>query len=180
MHIPTFIKYLVLAWGVPIMIVFVVCAFSPNPNLTKAAFSQQVFRPARVWVDEKHGRNNSDHFELRIQNPRGDEFFHRDPEREPIFDLYSRFPKDTEIKILFSPGAEGNVLLEITPANSPSAPVLSFESVMEEYASRRRVVYIVAAVWWGITNLLAFALWKVDVAGVETDQTKPEAIPPNS
>ena len=175
MHIPTLIKYLVLAWGIPIIIVSVVRAFTPDPSQTRTHFSQQAFRPARVWVAEKKGRKNSDYFELRIQNPSGEEFFYRDPERGPIIDLYGRFPKDSEITILFSPVADGNVLMEAAPTNLPSAPVLAFESVMDKYAYRRRVVYIVAAIWCGIANLFAFALWKVDVGGPATDPTKPEA-----
>lgn len=174
MHIPTFIKYLLLAWGIPILIVFVARAFSTDPSQTRADFAQQTFRPARVWIEEKKGRKNSDHFELWIQNPTGDRFFHRDPEREPIFDLFSRFPQDAEIKIFFSAKAEGNVLMEVAPTNSSAAPVLAFESVMEAYASRRRVVYVVAAVWCGIANLLAFALWKVDVNRSDADPTRPD------
>jgi len=178
MHIPTLIKYLVLAWCVPILIVFIIRFFTPDPSQTRADFAYQVFRPARVWVDEERGSKNSDHFELWIRNPTGEEFFHRDPEREPILDLYSRLPKDSEIKILFSPSAEGNVLMEVTPTNPPSASVLAFQTVMDAYASRRRVVYIVAAVWCGIANLFSFALWKVDIAVPEVNQTSKHNQPP--
>lgn len=172
MHIPSLIKYAVLAWGVPILIVVVVRVFTPDPSLTRTEFSQLAFKPVRVWVTEKKGRKNSDYFELRMQNPNGEEFFYRDPEREPILDLYGRLPKDVDIKILFSPGAEGNVLMEVAAINPLSAPVLAFESVMDKYSSRRRVVYIVAAVWCCIANFLAYALWKVNFTDPAADQTK--------
>ena len=176
MHIPTLIKYFALAWGVPILVVFVVRAFTPDPSQSRTNFSQREFRPARIWITEKKGTKNSDYFELRIRNSSGEEFFHRDPEREPIAELYKRFPKDAVIRILFSPGVEGNVLMEIAATNPSSSAVLSFESVMDEYASRRRVVYIVAAVWCGLANLIAFALWKVDVSDSTVCQNKPESV----
>lgn len=157
------LKYLLLAWGIPILIVLVVRAFTPDPNLARTDFVRQEFLPAQVWVEEKKGSKRSDYFELRIRNPRGEEFFHRDPDREPIQDLHARLPKHAVIEILYSPGVEGNVLLEIAPSDPNVPPPLAFESVMKKYATRRRVVYTVAAVWFGVANLLAFALWKINI-----------------
>lgn len=180
MHLPTLIKYLLLAWGLPVTIVIVARTFTPDPSRTREDFSQQSFRPERVWVDEGTGRKNSDHFELRIRNPEGEEFFHRDPEPEPIYDLYSSFPGNGEIRIIFSPDSEGNVLMEIVPTAPESAPLLSFETVMAEYTSRRRFVYIVAAIWCGTANLFAFALWKVDIPGSPTNHIKPKQESPSN
>ncbi len=175
MHIPTLIKYLVLAWGVPIAIVLVVRTFTPDPGQDRANFSQQSFKPARVWVAEKSGTKGSDYFELRIESPNGEEFFHRNPEGEPILDLERQFPINTEVEILYSPGLEGNVLMEIVATDPESAiSILSFDAIMGEYASRRRVVYIVAGVWCVLANLFSFALWKVDISESAQDQTKPE------
>lgn len=163
MHIPTLIKYLVLAWGVPIAIVIVVRTFTPDTSRERIDFSEQTFLPERVWVTEGRGRKGSDHFELRIQNPKGEVFFHRDPNREPILELNERFPVNSPITVLYeSSKLEGNVLMEIASAN---ITILAFDDVMAEYASRRRLVYIVAAVWCALANLLSYALWKVDGSG---------------
>lgn len=55
----------------------------------------------------------------------------------------------------------GNVLVEILGASGvPEEEILSFDTVMAGYATRRRVIFIVEAVWWGLANLIALALWK--------------------
>ena len=159
------IKFFVLAWGTPIVIVLIVRIFTPDPTQSRSDFSQQSFIPSRVWIEEKSGSKGSDHFELRIESPDRDIFFHRDPKREPIDDLLSKFPIDQEIAILYSPDKlEGNILMEIKAVNaSPPTPILSFDDVISENASRRRLVYIAAAVWCTLANLLGFALWQVDI-----------------
>ncbi len=175
MQIPTFIRYLVLAWGIPIAIVLFVRAFTPPPNQDRTNFSRQSFKPARVWVVEKSGTKGSDYFELRIESPKGEEFFHRAPLREPVLNLERRFPRNTEVDILYSPELEGNVLMEIVATHPESAvTVLSFDEIMREYASRRQVVYIVAGVWCVFVNLLSFALWKVKISNPAQGQLKPE------
>lgn len=171
MHIPTLIKYLVLAWGVPIAIVVLVRTFTPGANQERIDFFEQTFLPERVWVTEGRGRMGSDHFELRIQSPKGKVFFHRDPNREPILELKRRFPVNSPITVLYeSSKLEGNVLMEIATADMT---ILGFDDIMAEYASRRRLVYIVAAVWCTLANLLSYALWKVDLSE-ECKPTKPE------
>ncbi len=166
MHLPTLIKYLLLAWGLPIAIVFVVRAFTPDPGAARGDFSRQSFKPARAWIADERGTKGSDHFELRIENPEGEIFYRRDPEREPVEELYGRFATTDEISILYSSSrTDGNMLMEVVAEGGLSPmTILSFDEVMEEYGSRRRFVYGVAAVWWCLANLFSFALWKVDVS----------------
>lgn len=178
MHLPSLIKYLVFAWGGPVMIVLLVRALTPDPSQSRSDFPSKTFKPSRVWVAEEREARGADFFELRIESPEGAVFFHRDPDRDPIVELDRRFPKDSEVTVLYNPDAEGNALLEIASVGtSSSTPVLSFDSIMNEYASRRRVVYIVAAVWWTFANLLSYALWKVDVSGDGEKQSEPEQAP---
>jgi hypothetical protein len=162
MHLPTFLKYLAVAWGVPVAILLVVILSTPGPNQNRSDFQKKTFTPARIWVSGIRGTKGSDYFELRIQSPEGDVFFHRDPDRKPISDLEHKLPKDSEVDVLYASTGEGNIVMEITSGSAPSSPpVLSFESVMAEYGARRKLVYIVAAIWWVLANLLSYALWKV-------------------
>jgi hypothetical protein len=162
MHLPTFLKYLALAWGLPLVIIATSRFASPDPDQKRSDFPGKTFKPARVWVVGKKGTKGSDHFELRIESPDGAVYFHRDPNPEPVAELDRKFPRDTEVTVLYQAGLEGNVLMEIAAAGAAS-PVLSFDDIMAEYASRRRLVGIVAAVWWILANLFAFALWKFGV-----------------
>lgn len=162
MHLAILVKYLLAAWGVPIVIVVTVRLFTPDPGQSRENFASQSFTPARIWIVGGTGTKGADYFELRIENPAGEVFFHRDPERQPIVELRERIPNDTKLSILYSSSKlEGNVLMQIASEDSSSAkPALSFDDVMAEYGTRRKVVYIVAAVWCTLANLLAFALWK--------------------
>lgn len=155
MQIPTFIKYLVIAWGVPIAMIVIALTSIPSSNLSRDDLSQQSFTPAQVSVVEKKGTKGANHFELQIVNPKGEEFFIRRPNREPIVEINNRLPVDTPITVLYSfSELEGNVLMEIV---SEESAILSFDEVMAEYASRRQFLYLVAAIWWGVMNLIA--LW---------------------
>ena len=160
--IPPFLKYLILAWGLPIGIVALVWAVPPYAFQSRDDFSRQTFVPARVWVAEKRERKGADYFELRIENPEGEVFVHRDPEPGPIMELRSKFPTDTPITVRYvSTTLDGNVLVEVTSAD---ATILDFDDVMAEYASRRRFVSMTAGIWCVLANLIALILWKVDIA----------------
>lgn len=162
MHLPTFLKYLALAWGLPLVIIATSRFASPDPDQKRSDFPSRTFKPARVWVAGEKGTKGSDFFELRIESPDGTVYFHRDPDPGPVAELDRKLPRETEVTVLYQPGLEGNLLMEIAAAGAAS-PVLSFDAIMAEYASRRRLVGIVAAVWWTLANLFAFALWKFGV-----------------
>lgn len=174
MRLRNFLLYLVLAWGVPVILVLIATTFTPQPGKARSEFRSAQFKPARVWVESKTERRGADYFELRIASPEGEIYFHRDPEPEPIAELESRFPDDAEVIVLYAPGIEGNVIMEIAPAGGPPSPqILSFESVMAEYSSRRRTIYIVAGVWYVLANLFACGLWKVDPRRPDADGNSP-------
>ena len=157
--------YLLLAWGLPIVIVMVVVLATPSSNKTRGDFPSVSFVPVAVEEVEKRGSGGSDHFELQVTSPAGDLYYHRDPEPEPIQELFGRFPKADKVTVLYDETLEGNVIMEIRLADSSTEgeAILQFESVMGEYASRRTVVYVVAGIWFGLANLLAYGLWKVDI-----------------
>ena len=76
--------------------------------------------------------------------------------------------------MVYTPLLEGNVLLSITPVATPNKPALVFQDVMAEYASRRRLIYIVAGLWAVLAHLILLVLWRMDVTArrqnaVQTD-----------
>ena len=164
MHIPTFIKYIVLAWVVPIAMVIIAITLTPDSNQNRSDFTKRVVSPKRVWIASKNEIKGADFFELRIKSQEDEEYFHRDPERGPISDLEAKLFKQTELEILYSPGLEGNVLMEIVARAPQRKNILSFDTIMGEYASRRRLIYIVAGIWCTLINAFSFLLWKVDIS----------------
>ena len=158
-RVPFLMKYLILSWGIPLAIVMAVrfvTPYSQNP----ADYDRQTFRPARVWVAEKRGSQGTSSFELRIQSPSGEIFFHRDPEREPIDELDRRVPRNSNLRLIYWPTKlDGNVLMEVTADGDPKAtPILSFDAVMRQYAMRRKIVYIAAALWSLFFNGIFFLM----------------------
>ncbi|MCW1925798.1 hypothetical protein OKA05_24785 [Luteolibacter arcticus] len=161
MHLPTLAKYLLVAWMLPVGIVVIARTFSPDPGQSRSDFQSATFTPARIWTTEHQGTRRSDYFELRVQSPAGEFFFHRDPNPEPIQQLGARIPRDRPLALLYQSGHEGNVLMEIADGSpGASTSFLSFSDIMAEYAARRRLVYIVAAIWFTLANLISWALWK--------------------
>lgn len=161
MHVRPVVKCMILGWVVPALILLVVHVAGPDPNQRREEFPGKTFEPVRIWIAENSDGRGADSFELRIASPDGEEYFHRDPEPEPIEELDRRFPRNKEVSIRYAESIEGNVLLEVVVVNGPALEaILPFESVMTEYSHRRRVVYIVAATWCLFFNLLAYVLWK--------------------
>jgi len=161
MHLPTALKYLLIAWVLPLVMVGIGIVATPDASRPREEFAFASFHPARVWIAESKDRKGADSFELRIQSPEGTEYFIRQPERGPIEALYRKVPRDEIVGIRYASKVNGNVLVEILGASGvPGEEILSFDTAMAEYATRRRVIFIVAAVWWGLANLIAFALWK--------------------
>jgi hypothetical protein len=154
------IKGVIFAWGIPLAIVITAWVFTPDPNRPKDSFPSQVFTPSRVMTKEKQMPRGSDHFELWLHHPEGAGFFHRSPEPEPIIELYRRIPQDAPLKVVYSPTVEGNVVMEICLGEAEEKPILSFTEVMAEYSSRRRLIYIVAGLWFTLGNLILYALWR--------------------
>ncbi|WFB37042.1 hypothetical protein P3T73_04620 [Kiritimatiellota bacterium B12222] len=165
MQISALLKYFVLAWGVPVLMAFVVRVSTPDPKQERGSFLQQSFIPTCVGIAEQKGTKRSEYFELRVESPKGERFYYRSPNRVTIEALERKFPKGVEVDVLYAPGGEGHSLMELLAKDSDvTFVVLSYEEVMDEYASRRRVVYMVAMVWCLLANLLAYALWKVDIS----------------
>lgn len=153
-------KVAILAWGVPLANVVVALFFTPDPNRKLESFPSKTFVPTEIRMSEGSGRRNSIFYEVRLHSPDGDSFYLKDPAREPIAELDGRIPRDVPLKIVYSPKEEGNVLMAIDRQSGDGEPILSFENVMAEYASRRRLVYTIAGVWFVVGNAALIVLWK--------------------
>jgi immunity protein 27 of polymorphic toxin system len=140
------IKGVIFAWGIPLVIIITPWLSFPDLNRPKDSFPSQVFTPSRVMTKEKQDLRGSDHFELWLHHPEGPRFFHRNPEPEPIIELYRRIPQDAPLKVVYRPTVEGNVLMEISIADAEAKPILSITEAMAEYSSRRRLIYVVAGI----------------------------------
>lgn len=166
----TIIKGLIFAYGIPLMLIVMSRMLPPDLSRPKGDFPSEVFTPTRIAMHEKRGARGSDHFEVTLDHPQGHRYFHRDPDPEPIAELHGRIPRDTPLKVVYSPSWEGNVLLEISRANAKDEPILSFEEVMAEHVFRRRVISIIAGIWFLFGNgILFFILWnaRADKAAIE-------------
>jgi hypothetical protein len=160
-HISTLIKYFVIAWGLPIVMVLIPLFTGPGVGKQRSDFSMATFVPARVWTTERKDRKGADSFDLRLESPEGKVFYIRNPEREPIEEIYRKVPAGAKLEVRYTETVEGNVLLEITePGAASPEPILSYEWVMQEYASRRTFIFVVAAIWCALANLISLALWK--------------------
>jgi len=72
----------------------------------------------------------------------------------------SRIPEGIDLRLIYSPTREGNVLLEIAASRPPKEKFLAFEAVMGKQLHRRLVVYVVAAIWFALgTLLIVLMLW---------------------
>jgi hypothetical protein len=154
------LKAILAAWALPLAIIVTVLLLSPDPNRPIDSFQSAVFQPSEISTKRKLGSKRSDHFELWLHAPSGDSFFFRNPNEQPIADLSQRIPRDTPLKVVYSPTRDGNELMQISLPGATEKPILAFEDVMAEYSSRRRLVYIIAAIWFIGFNLLAYFLWK--------------------
>ena len=163
MNPKSIISCLICAWGVPLAIVIVVRMFTPDPNRPKDTFLAVVLTPNDIRMEEKRGRKNSNHFEVWLHSPNGDKYFPRDPNPDPVTDLYHRIPQGVPLNVIYNPTNEGNVIMEISLPESKDKPLLAFADVMAEYSTRRRVVYIVAGLWFTLGTLVLGGLWKVSV-----------------
>lgn len=159
MSIATFGKYLLGVWGVPIAISITALVISPDPGKPKSDHPAVTFTPAKVEVQQGRGRKGSDFFELWLHHPDGTSYHHRDPEQAPIVALEQRVPKGVPLLVTFTPDSEGNVLLGIDRIDNGEA-ILSYDAVMAEYASRRTLVFTIAAIWLVLGNLLAWGLYR--------------------
>lgn len=146
------LKILMIAWGIPMLIVITGVLATPSPHLSREAFPLAEFTPAGVEIVTKKDRKGRDSFELWLKNPSGEAYFIRNPEPEPIHDLSKKVPRETPLKVRYDPRMEGNVLMEIAAVSSADS-ILSFDEVMKEYASRRRLVCIIAGIWFVIGSL---------------------------
>jgi hypothetical protein len=155
------LKVAVLAWGVPVLIVAVSWWAAPDPNRAKDSFPHLTFVPSEISVIRKKERKNEDYFELWLTHPNGTAYFFRDPEPEPVQDLADIIPRNQPLRVVYETGREGNILMEIASADAAAKPYLAFEEVMAEYASRRRLVVTVAAIWFVVGNTFLFLLWRI-------------------
>lgn len=152
-----------LTWGVPLAIVITVRLFTPDPSRPKDDFPFEIFTPQKIEFVGKKGTRRSDHFELWLHHPDGHGYFYRDPEPEPVKDLFGKTPPNTALKVIYDPFPEGNTLMEISVASSNAPPILSFDAVMAEYATRRRLVYSIAGIWFALGSFIFLALTRVKV-----------------
>ena len=139
--------------GIPVLMVFVLVISTPNPHRQITDFPSVELTPASITTMRKRGRR-SDHFELWIRHEDGRGFFHRDPEPRPIEVLKSRIPDGIELRLVYDPTPDGNVLMQIAASRPGNEVFLAFDSVMSEYRRRRLVVYVVAAIWFVAGTLL--------------------------
>lgn len=152
-----------LTWGVPLAIVITVRLFTPDPSRPKDDFPFEIFTPQKIEFVGKKGTRRSDHFELWLHHPDGHGYFCRDPEPGPVKDLFGKTPPNTALKVIYDPFPEGNTLMEISVASSNAPPILSFDAVMAEYATRRRLVYSIAGIWFALGSFIFLALTRVKV-----------------
>ncbi|HEY1048846.1 MAG TPA: hypothetical protein VGE39_03795 [Prosthecobacter sp.] len=151
------LKILILAWACPVVLVVIIHLFTPDPKQPKGSFPSITFVPSSIQVVEKKESRGADYFELWLHHPDGRSYFHRDPNPEPISTLKKKIPLGASLKTIYSPTQEGNVLLEIQTADIEDEPALSFDTKMGEYAFKRRVVNILAGVWFTLGTLFFMA-----------------------
>jgi hypothetical protein len=154
------VKFLVGVWGLPIVLVVVAFVAMPDPSQPKSAHPSATFTPGEIAIHEGRGRKKSDHWELLIHQPDGSIYYIRNPESEPIQQLHDRIPKDVPLQITYTLEADRNLLLAIERADGTGEPILSYESVMAEYAERRTLIFSVATIWLVLGNLLAWGLYR--------------------
>lgn len=99
MHLPIALKYLLIAWVLPLVVVGIGIVATPDASRPREEFAFASSHPARVWIAESKDRKCADSFELRIQSPGGKEYFIRHPERGPIEALYRKMPRDENVGI---------------------------------------------------------------------------------
>lgn len=163
-------KYLVGVWGVPIAMVIVAFAVMPDPGRAKESYPSATFIPKEIAIHQGHGRKGSDHWDLLIHHPDGQSFQLRNPESSPIEQVHERIPKDVALRLTYEPGSDANLLLAIERADGTGEPILSYESVMAEYAQRRSVILAVAALWFLVGNLLVWGIRRVTTRRDHVDQ----------
>jgi hypothetical protein len=154
------IKSIIFAWVIPIALVVTILVIPPNPFRSKDSFPSTTFTPKGVSIERHAGSRGSDHFELWLRDNLGNGYFHRDPEREPIAELERQIPRNVPLAIVYEPRYDGNVLLEIALSDNAAPPILCFADIMEEYAWKRHVVFIVAGVWSAIGNVWLYFVWR--------------------
>lgn len=162
MPIKDHLKLALIAIGVPVAILSVVFWATPIPNQPKENFPTEEFVPKTIETRRGSERKGADYFELWLTSPSDKSFFFRDPESPPVDLLRGQIPATKKLRVRFWPSHEGNVLLEIVRADNEEV-ILSFEERMESFSSRRRVVSVVAGVWFVIFAGIWFAMSRVKI-----------------
>ena len=149
-----------MAWIVPIVIVAVTLWITPDPNRPKEEFAAVNFEPTEIKIFSGRARKGADFFELRLVHPEGSIYFFRDPNPEPVQRVADIIPQGEALRVVYLPGAEGNAILEIAPEANSGKPYIAFGDVMAQYAERRRVVAVVAGLWFILGNAVLVLLWR--------------------
>jgi hypothetical protein len=158
------LKVALLAWGVPLIVVTVAWWATPDPDRAIETFATATFVPKEIKVIRKQERKNSDFFELWLIHTDGSVYFRREPDPERLRALADALPKTEPLRVVYETDSEGNVILEIARADGSQKPYLAFEGVMAEYAARRRLVAIIAGIWFILGTGCLVPLWRTRIA----------------
>lgn len=152
-----FIQTALVAWGLPALLVGIARFATPDPDGKPADFPSAVLATPHITTS-KHGRR------LKISEA-GQQFHFQKPDRDTIMELSGRIPEQTALRVIYYPTIEGNVLLDVRAMEGAGVPYLDFNTTMGEYAKRRRLVYVVAGIW--------FVLWS-PLFAVRIDRPRPQ------
>ncbi len=162
MPIKDHLKLALIAVGIPVAILSVVFWATPLPNQPKESFQTEEFVPKTIETRQGRERKGADYFELWLTSPSDKTFFFRNPESAPVELVWGRIPATQKLRLRFWPSHEGNVLLEIVRTDTEEV-ILSFDERMEAFASKQRLVSLVAGLWFLIFTGIWIALAKIDV-----------------